>query len=91
MRKLYYFATFAALLHWGAFGACTSQTVYVACKPGFYLESGDCKQCPPSGSVYGTTVDNNTGDITSCYLPAGTAFSCDTGSGTYGENCHYSK
>ncbi|MBQ8294705.1 MAG: hypothetical protein IJX89_04950 [Alphaproteobacteria bacterium] len=90
MKKLYFFAAFTICIHGGAFAECTGETIYVACKPGYYLESGDCKQCPPSGDVYGTTVDNNTGDITSCYLPSGTAFSDETGSGIYNTDCYYS-
>ncbi len=63
-----------------AFGACAPLSkTYTACKPGYYLENGQCKRCPDVNGVYGTTVDRNTGDINSCYLPNGT-----TGSNTYG-------
>lgn len=69
---------------------CTTDTkTYTACKPGYYLILGSCRRCPASNGVYGTTVDNNTNGITSCYLPSGT-----TGSDTYGDyeivgNCYY--
>lgn len=70
-------------------------TVYVACKPGYYLSSGNCIRCPSSGGVYGTTVDHNTGGITSCYIPSSTSisFSDSTGSGTYNfqSDCYYSE
>ena len=78
------------LLVGGARADCVSETVYVACKPGYYLYADDCKRCPSSGGVYGTTPDQNTGDITSCYIPAG-EISWTDDSGTYvcTENSYY--
>lgn len=74
-----------------AFGACKETgTVYTARKPGYYLSSGGCLCCPSSGGIYGTTPDKNTGDITSCYLPAGTGNSDTTSKSEYTSNCHYS-
>ncbi len=71
---------------------CVATTkTYTACKPGYYLSGGDCISCPSSGGVAGRTADNNTGDITSCYIPSGTSFSDGTGSGVYSGNCYYSK
>ncbi len=75
-----------------AYAACTTTTkTYTACKPGYYLNSAACTRCPSSGGVYGTTVDRNTGDITSCYIPSGTTFSDGSGSGVYEGDCYYSK
>lgn len=62
---------------------------YTACKPGYYLSGASCVRCPSSGGVYGTTADNNTGGITSCYLPSGTTGSDTTGNFTYTGNCYY--
>ncbi len=70
--------------------ACTENAkTYTSCKPGYYLNGTNCTRCPSSGGVYGTTVDKNTGDITSCYLPSGTVFSDTSGAGTYTGNCYY--
>lgn len=76
-----------------AFCACEETgTVYVACKPGYYLESYDCKRCPSSGGVYGTTSDNNKGGITSCYIPTD-KLSAEDNSGyfTCGADTYYVK
>lgn len=74
-----------------AYAECTTGAkTYTACKPGYYLSYGDCVRCPSSGGVYGTTVDNNTGGITSCYLPSGTTGSDSTGSYTITGSCYYS-
>lgn len=84
-------ATIAALSGTSAYAACTATTkTYTACKPGYYLSSGDCLRCPSSGGVYGTSADNNTGGITSCYIPSGNTGSDTTGSFTYTGNCYYS-
>lgn len=64
-------------------------TIYVSCKPGYYLSSDDCIRCPSSDGIYGTTEDYNTGDITSCYIQSGTGGIDDTGSWVYTENCYY--
>lgn len=82
----------ALILYAGvANAACTANPkTYTSCKPGYYLSDGDCKRCPSSGGVYGTTADKNTGGITSCYIPSGNSFSDSTGSGTYTGNCYYS-
>lgn len=70
---------------------CTAGAkTYTACKPGYYLSGTSCMRCPSSGGVFGTTADNNTGGITSCYLPSGTTGSDATGSFTYTGNCYYS-
>ncbi|MDE6481257.1 MAG: hypothetical protein K2L25_00315 [Alphaproteobacteria bacterium] len=64
---------------------------YTRCKVGYYLENESCKRCPSSGGVYGTTVNHNAGDITSCYIPSGTTFSDTSGNGVYEGDCYYKK
>lgn len=88
MKKVCLFSiVVAAFITNGAYADCTvSGTKYYACKPGYYLSSGNCVRCPNSG----TTVDNNTGGITSCYIPSGTTGSDGTGSFKYTSNCYYS-
>lgn len=92
MKKILFCAAIAAIFDINvARAACTANTTkYYACKPGYYLSSGNCYRCPSSGGVYGTTVDNNTGGITSCYIPSGTGGSDSTGSFTYTGHCYCS-
>lgn len=74
-----------------AYADCTAAAkTYTACKPGYYLSVDICLRCPSSGGVYGTTADNNTGGITSCYLPSGTTGSDASGNFIYIGNCYYS-
>lgn len=65
---------------------------YTACKPGYYkYKSGmSCTLCPTFNGVRGQSADQNSSGITACYIPAGTAFSDDSGTGIYTENCYYS-
>ena len=58
---------------------------YTSCKPGYYLSGVTCVQCPDGG----TSDDNNKGAINSCYKPANSSFSDNTGSGTYASKCEY--
>lgn len=90
MQKFLIFLS-ACMFVSAVYADCVSETVYVACKPGYYLYADDCVRCPSSGGIYGTTVDNNTGGITSCYIPSGNSFSDTTGSGTYAGDCYYSE
>lgn len=53
--------------------------------------SGTCTRCPASGGVYGTTAAAGATSITECYIPSGTTFSDDTGSGTYTNACYYTE
>lgn len=76
-----------------AIGDCTNvSNYYSSCKPGYYLSSNKCSQCPLAtninGSIRGTTPDKNTGDITSCYLPSGT-YSDTRGTFSLNGNCYY--
>lgn len=71
-----------------------SETVEYGCSAGYYQSSGTgasmtCSRCPSSGGIYGTNSIGTT-SITSCYIPSGTSFSDDSGSGTYTGNCYYS-
>lgn len=70
---------------------CAVSSTTYSCYTGYYLSGTSCVRCPSSGGVYGTTVDQNTGGITSCYLPAGSSFSDNIGSGTYSADCYYSE
>ena len=77
-------------------GVCTAD-YGLKCNKGFYREQTIgrgtqyiCSRCPSSGGVYGTTASTGATAITQCYLPSGTEFSDDTGSGTYTGNCYYS-
>lgn len=65
------------------------------CPAGWYHSDGEqysnsytCTQCPTPGTSWG---NEETGDITSCYIAAGTTFSDSTGSGTYKYDCYYKK
>ena len=91
MKRILLIVVLGLNLH-GAFAACEQESrVYNSCKPGYYLDSGDCVRCPSSGGVYGTTVDKNTGGITSCYIPSGNSFSDTSGSGVYASDCYYTE
>lgn len=75
---------------------CGSETYTIsyACYPGYYLSETRCIRCPQIGTdakgvaVYGTTVDKNTGDITSCYAPADT-YNDDIGTFIFTSDCSY--
>lgn len=91
MKRFFIFAILT-LMEYTANAACTQTgTIYTSCKPGYYLFGADCIRCPSSGGVYGTTVDKNTGDITSCYLQNGTTGSDATGTWQYTQDCYYTK
>lgn len=69
-----------------------------SCAAGYYLTTsgvgvslnGTCTECPTSSDGATTTsVANNTGGITSCYIKSGTSFSDAQGSGTYTGDCYY--
>ncbi|MBQ8367704.1 MAG: hypothetical protein IJX43_01425 [Alphaproteobacteria bacterium] len=86
----------------GATGSSLALAGYIQCDTGYYGSAlysyteryGDnfsgCYRCPSSGGVYGTTAGPGAISITECYLPAGTSFSDDIGSGTYSDDCYYS-
>lgn len=67
----------------------------VACGAGYYKNALKCVRCPQIGknaagnAVYGTTPDNNTGGIESCYAPSGD-YMDDTGGFTFINQCQYS-
>lgn len=73
-------------------GTCKSSTEF-RCAAGWYgspstVGSG-CTKCPTSNGVAGVTAGPGTTAITSCFLPAGTAFSDTTGSGIYSSPCYW--
>lgn len=75
---------------------CTMGTIY--CKAGYYLDGDTCEQCPlyvkPGNGIMadslspGSSPQGST-SITDCYIPSGTAFSDETGVGTYDGDCYY--
>ncbi len=85
----------------GATGSSLEISGRLLCDTGYYgmatysytERNGDsfsgCNRCPSSGGVYGTTAGPGAMFITECYLPAGTSFSDDIGSGTYSDDCYY--
>lgn len=79
------------LLCVSANAACEIESITYSCYAGYYLDGENCVRCPSSGGIYGTTVDGNTGDITSCYIPSGTTSSDTSGSFSYTADCHYVK
>ena len=78
----------------GAHATCVELSRrYTSCKAGYYLDSGQCIQCPSAefmatGSTV-TSANNNSNGITDCYLPSGVY--TDAGgtfeTGKSGENC----
>ena len=73
---------------------CSGETVtkYMcarkSCTKGYYADAtGTCAACPNGG----TTAGDGTNAITDCYLPTGSPFTDDAGSGTYKEDCYYTK
>ncbi len=79
---------------------CTATTSY-RCAAGYYGSSTNgtsgCTRCPASDvyttaalltKIYGTSIAGTT-VMTSCYIPAGTTFYDNTGSGTYEEASYY--
>lgn len=88
MKKIL-FAVGGVLFAMSANAACDTLFTTYSCEAGYYLEGTECKRCPSSGGVYGTTLDKNMGGITSCRIPADTSFSDDAGSGVYSEACFY--
>ncbi len=73
-------------------GTCAAKTQY-RCAVGYWGSTTNgtsgCTRCPSSGGVYGTTKYGGSTKQTSCYLPAGTAFSDSTGSGIYDTDCYW--
>ncbi|MCM1294626.1 MAG: hypothetical protein NC311_03630 [Muribaculaceae bacterium] len=75
--------------------SCLPSTTYT-CAAGYYgtptLLNKTCNKCATTtGHPSATTADRGATQITECYIPAGTAFSDTTGSGTYSENCNYAE
>lgn len=89
MKKLLLVFVYVAYPVAGYAECVALQTVYTACKPGYYLSDGQCLQCPPSDSIMATTADKNSGDKTSCFIQSDTNFSDESGYGTYTGNCYY--
>ncbi len=70
----------------------TPSYTYTQRFPSGYTDSfTGCTRCPSSGGGYGTTSSPGATSVTECYIPDGTSFSDDKGSGTYTDNCYYSE
>ena len=65
-------------------GTCST---FTHCGTGYYKNGSSCTACPDGGTTDGYT---NSGK-TACYIPAGTAFSDDTGNGTYTSKCYWTE
>ena len=98
MKKVFFVCVAMTLVSGADAATCavTASKHYMSCKPGYYygslLEGGEktCTRCPRfKTGVYGTSVDKNTGDETSCYVPSGTTGSDDTGTFEYTFSCYY--
>lgn len=71
---------------------CSTGVATYFCAPGYYGKSnaigtGGCTRCPDGH----TSAGGNGTTITSCYIPSGTSFSDDTGSGTYTNDCYWAE
>jgi len=75
------------------FCTCSKKTEY-RCAPGYYgvppSGGSGCSLCPSADGAAGISDAGST-DITNCRIPSGTAFSYSTGSGTYTDDCYYTK
>lgn len=95
MKKYIFVLVLIAGAHSNSIAAeCVALSTTYSCFTGYYLSGTSCIRCPTIGknangvAVYGTTVDRNTGGITSCYAPAGT-YQDITGTFTFTSNCSY--
>lgn len=94
MKKYLFVFVLVAAIHQHVLADCTVASTTYACYTGYYLSGTSCIRCPQIGktsdglAVYGTTVDRNTGVITTCYAPAGT-YQDTTGTFTFTSNCSY--
>ena len=72
-------------------GCTYTETYEYRCTAGYYANSTQtaCIKCDPD--EYGNAATSPVGstDISACYIPNGTTFSNDTGSGTYTADCDY--
>ncbi len=57
------------------------------CEPGEYISGGSCHTCPTPGTTGALTGAL----ITTCYIPANTTQTDETGAYVYTEDCHYTK
>lgn len=70
---------------------CGGMVLPTGCDAGKY-GSVVCQSCPADERTHANVTSDmllNT-VVTGCYIPNGSAFYDDTGSGTYGGNCYYS-
>lgn len=70
-------------------------SIEYGCAANYYKSAGSgasmtCTICPSTGGIAGQNQIGDT-DITTCCIPAGTAFSDTYGSGKYTEKCCYTK
>jgi len=79
----------------GQYSCSANSSYYYGCSAGYYQYTGSgsgivCADCPSSGGVPGTNAEGTT-DITTCYIPANTKLTDDTGRFVYTGNCYYTK
>jgi len=60
------------------------------CAAGYWWNGRTCSQCPLSDDGIRGTSPAGSDNSTDCYIPSGTTFADDSGSGVYTDNCHYS-
>lgn len=74
-------------------GECVIDGSTWRCATGYYgtpmSDSSGCTRCPATDGIYGTTNGPGATTATQCYIPAGTQFNDNSGSGTYTANCYY--
>ncbi len=89
--KKYLFALCLVFAVGGARAACVAEGTTYSCETGYYLSGTSCLRCPSSGGVYGTTSNYNRSGITSCYIPANTSVTDDSGTYVFTSSCYYTQ
>ncbi len=77
------------LEHKSTYGNCDISYYTCECNYGYFGTQGNCSQCPEYETGKRGSVAAGARTITECYIPGGTGFSDNTGSGTYTDKCFY--
>ncbi|MBQ8294560.1 MAG: hypothetical protein IJX89_04200 [Alphaproteobacteria bacterium] len=59
------------------------------CIQGYYKDKMECKRCPSSGGVYGTTKSSGATNVTECYISSGVSMSDSVGTYIFNRDCYY--